>query len=51
MIGTAKLNGIDREAWLRSILTHISDYPVNQVEGFLPWNCAKQIVAAATPKP
>ncbi|MDY7548205.1 IS66 family transposase [Glaciimonas sp. CA11.2] len=38
LIGTAKLNGIDPEAWLRHVLTHIADHPVNQVHDFLPWN-------------
>ena len=27
LIGTAKLNGIDPEAWLRHVLTHIADHP------------------------
>lgn len=40
LIGTARLNRIDPEAWLRHVLTHIADYPVNRVDDFLPWNCA-----------
>ena len=51
LIGTARFNGIDPEAWLRHVLTHIADYPVNQVDDFLPWTCARQIAAATTPKP
>ena len=38
LIGTAKLNGIDSEAWLRYVLAHIGDPPVNRVDQFLPWH-------------
>jgi len=46
LIGTAKLNGVDPEAWLRHLLGHISDHPVNRVDEFLPWHCAGQLAPA-----
>lgn len=38
LLGTAKLNGYNPEAFLREVLTRISVHPISRIEELLPWN-------------
>lgn len=47
LIGSAKLNGLDPELYLRHVLASIADYPISQIQDLLPWNLAPSLQTPA----
>ena len=42
LIVTAKMNGVDPQAWLADVLARIAAHPAHRLDELLPWNWAKQ---------
>ena len=37
LIETARLNGVDPQAWLADVLARLPDHPASRIEQLLPW--------------
>jgi transposase len=46
LIATAKLNGIDPQAWLADVLRRIADHPASRLDELLPWHWRERPVEA-----
>ena len=42
LIGTARLNDVDPQAWLADVLGRIAETPQNRLDELLPWNWAPE---------
>lgn len=42
LLGSAKLNGINPETYLTTVLRRIADHPINRIAELLPWNLATE---------
>jgi transposase len=47
LIETAKLNGLDPQAWLAAVLRRINDHPAAKLHELLPWHWGKSQAFAA----
>ncbi len=43
LLGTAQLNGLNIEAYLRHLFERLPEHPINRIEEFLPWAIADQL--------
>ena len=47
LIVTAKMNGVDPQAWLADVLARIATHPAHRLDELLPWNWTPRTSAAA----
>ncbi len=41
LVETAKLNGVDPQAWLTDVLGRIADHKINRLDELMPWRYAQ----------
>jgi hypothetical protein len=49
LLGTARLNGVDPERWLREVLTRVADHSLGRIDELLPWTMAADPQPASEP--
>jgi hypothetical protein len=47
LAGSAKLCGMDPQAYLRHVLDRIADHPIDRIDELLPWAVAGELLRAA----
>ncbi|MEX0953862.1 MAG: IS66 family transposase, partial [Rhizobiaceae bacterium] len=48
LLGTARLNGMDPSAYLRTVLERINAHAINRIDELLPWNLCEDVAAPVT---
>lgn len=51
LIDSARLNGLDSEAYLHHVIGRIADHPINRIDELLPWNVTSSLPASARVEP
>lgn len=49
IIETAKMNGINPQAYLADVLARIADHPIRQIDALLPWKWTPPLTTGPTP--
>jgi transposase len=47
IIETAKMNGLDPQAYLADVLNRIHDHKINRLDELLPWNWSPLVAISA----
>ncbi len=50
LIVTAKMNGVDQQAWLVDVLARIAAHPAHRLDELLPWNWSAHVRIVAPPQ-